>query len=287
MTELEDQVSDFRRCVPYLLYYGDVSEEAFGLLVEQMRPFWVRVVAYPRRDDLKHLEARGVMGPGDSPSMDRVYVKSTTKSTVRQYRHVVTPRVCLEEYAMKLHCSKLHTASNKYDEQVLADQQELPDFEGGLFEVDSRDPDEVLPYTDEPFMDRVRATATFDTVRAVPPDPTRRTVGKRGVNVQWQAGKHPTISERHNQPGTALHTVEHPREHWPEDAVNPRPMGRPCYPLTMLREALQKSLQAWWLRPVSACCRCGSQTWALLGAWMSSIRLLLMHIWELLAHIPL
>ena len=93
MTELEDQVSDFRRCVLYLLYHVDLSEEAFGLLVEQMRPFGVRVIAYPRRDDLKHLEARGVigffMGPGDGPSMDRVYVKSTTKSTVRQYRHVV------------------------------------------------------------------------------------------------------------------------------------------------------------------------------------------------------
>ena len=72
VTELKDQVSDFRRYVPYLLYYGDVSEEAFGLLVEHMTPFGVRVVAYPRRDDLKHLEARGVigffMGPGMVPS---------------------------------------------------------------------------------------------------------------------------------------------------------------------------------------------------------------------------
>ena len=132
VTELEDQVSDFRRCFACLLYYGDVSEEAFGLLVEQMRPFGVRVVAYPRSDDLKHLEACGVigffMGPGDGPSMNRVYVKSTTKSTVRQYRHVVTHRVCLEEYAMKLHCSELHTASDVSDEQVLTDQQEIPDF---------------------------------------------------------------------------------------------------------------------------------------------------------------
>ena len=64
-----------------------MSEEAFGLLVDQMRPFGVRFVACPRRDDLKHLEARGVIGffvgLGDGPSMDRVYVKSTTKSTVR------------------------------------------------------------------------------------------------------------------------------------------------------------------------------------------------------------
>ena len=152
MTDHEDQASDFRRCVPYLLYYGDVSEEAFGLLVEHMTPFGVRVVAYPRRDDLKHLEARGVigffMGAGDGPSMDRVYVKSTTKSTVRQYRHVVTPRVCLEEHAMKLHCSDLHIASDVFDEQVLADQQEMADFERGLFEGNVRDTDEVPPYTD-------------------------------------------------------------------------------------------------------------------------------------------
>ena len=112
---------------------------------------------------------------------------------------------------MKLHSSELHTASDVSDEQVLANQEELPEFERGLFEVDARDPDEVLPYTDEPFMEHVKAIATFDTVRAVPPDPTRRTVGKRG--------EHPTISERHNQLGVALHTVEHPREHWPENAV--------------------------------------------------------------------
>ena len=195
-----------------------MSEEAFGLLVEQTRLFGVRVVPYPRRDDLKHLEARGVigffmgpgdgpnmdrvyvksttkstigffMGPGDGPNMDRVYVKSTTKSTVRQYRHVVTPRVCLEEYAMKLHCIELHTASDMSDEQVLSDQEELPEFERGLFEVDARDPHEVLPYTDEPFMEHVKAIATFYTIRAVPPDPTRRAVGKRGVNVLWQAGE--------------------------------------------------------------------------------------------------
>ena len=82
-----------------------------------------------------------------------------------------------------------------------------------LFELDDRDPCEVPPYTDEPFKEHVKAIATYDThVRAVPPDPTRHTVGKRGVKFQWQTGEHSTISERHNQPGTALHTVEHPRE---------------------------------------------------------------------------
>ena len=60
--KLDNQVSDFRRCVPYLLCYGDVSEEAFGLLVDQVRHFGVRVVAYPHRDEIKHLDVRGVIG---------------------------------------------------------------------------------------------------------------------------------------------------------------------------------------------------------------------------------
>ena len=120
---------------------------------------------------------------------------------------------------MKLHCRELHAASDMSNEQVLAYQQELPDFEQVLFEVDDKDPDEVPPYTDEPFMEHVKAIATFDNVRAVPPDPTRRFVGNRGVNVLCQAGEHPNISERHNQSGSTLRTVEHPREHWPEDVV--------------------------------------------------------------------
>ena len=77
---------------------------------------------------------------------------------------------------MKLHCSES-------EEQVLADKEELPEFERGLFEADARDPDEVLPYTGEPFMEHVKAIATFDTVRAVPLDPTRCTLSKRGANV--------------------------------------------------------------------------------------------------------
>ena len=36
------------------------------------------------------------------------------------------------------------------DKQVLADRQELPNFERGLFKVDDMGPDEVPPYTDEP-----------------------------------------------------------------------------------------------------------------------------------------
>ena len=63
---------------------------------------------------------------------------------------------------MNLHCSEFHKASDMSDEQVLADQQELPDFERGLVEVDAGDPDEVLPYTDEPFMEYVKVIATSE-----------------------------------------------------------------------------------------------------------------------------
>ena len=172
--------------------------------------------------------------------MDRVCDTSTTKSTVRQYRHVVTPRFCLEEYAIKLHCSELDTAAEMSDETVLADQQKLPDFERGLFKVDDRDPDEVLPYTDEPFIEQVKAIATFDHVRAVPPNPTSRSVGKRGVNVQWHSGEHPTISKQHNQLDTGLHAVEHPREHWPPDVAKSPPYG-PA--LLFARDAARSTLE--------------------------------------------
>ena len=68
---------DIHLCIPYLLYYGDVTDDTFRLLEQQMRPFGVQVLVYPRRMSLHHLEERGVMGysmgPGDGPSMDRVH----------------------------------------------------------------------------------------------------------------------------------------------------------------------------------------------------------------------
>ena len=35
--------------------------------------------------------------------------------------------------------------------------------------------------------------------------------------------EHPTVSERHNLPGTATHAVGHPREHEPEDVLKSPP----------------------------------------------------------------
>ena len=73
-----------------------------------MHSFGVQVIVYPRRASLHHLEERVLMGyfmgPGDGPSMDRVYITKGTGATVRQYRHVVTPLVCLETHAALMHC---------------------------------------------------------------------------------------------------------------------------------------------------------------------------------------
>ena len=106
---LSDLAPDMRRCISYLLYYDDVTDDTFRLLVQQTRPFGVQVIVCPRRTLFHHLEERGVMGhfmgPGDGPSMDRVYITKGTGATVRQYRHVVTPLVCLEMHAALMYCA--------------------------------------------------------------------------------------------------------------------------------------------------------------------------------------
>ena len=171
LEELTRLAPDIRRCIPYLLYYGDVTDDTFRLLVQQMRPFGVQVIVYPRRASLKHLEERGIMGysmgPGDSPSMDRVYTSRPTGATVRQYRHVVTPLVCLEMHAALMHCSCL--AKTQLPEQVEAqqlegDQARLQPYERGLFEVADRELHEVPPYENNAFMQQVQRLAASDHV---------------------------------------------------------------------------------------------------------------------------
>ena len=64
-TDLEEPTRlepDIRRCIPYLLYCGDVTDDTFRLLMQQMRPFGVQVIVYPHRASLQHLEERGIMG---------------------------------------------------------------------------------------------------------------------------------------------------------------------------------------------------------------------------------
>ena len=52
LEELTRLAPDIRQCIPYLLYYGDVTDDTFLLLVQQMRPFGVQVLVYPRRASL-------------------------------------------------------------------------------------------------------------------------------------------------------------------------------------------------------------------------------------------
>ena len=79
--ELTRLAPDIQRCIPYLLYYGDVTDDTFRHLVQPMQPFCVQMIVYPRRASLQHLEERGIMeyfmGPGDGPSMARLYITRT------------------------------------------------------------------------------------------------------------------------------------------------------------------------------------------------------------------
>ena len=138
LEELTRLAPDIRLCIPYLLYYGDVIDDTFRLRVQQMRPFGVQVIVYPRRASPHHLEGRGLMGyfmgPGDGPGMDRVYITRQTCATVGQYRHVVTLLVCLEMRAALIHCSgmadvMLSGCAKTEQLDLEGDQARLPRFE--------------------------------------------------------------------------------------------------------------------------------------------------------------
>ena len=203
LEELTRLAPDIRRCIPYLLYYGDVTDETFCLLVQQMRPFGVQVIVYPRRAALHHPEERGVMGyfmgPGDGPSMDRVYISKGTGATVRQYRHVVTPLVCLEMHAALIHCAADNAevlTEQQETEHLEGDQARLAPYERGMFEVTDRDMNEVPPYQNDKFMQQVQGIATFDQVRAAPPAPAcAATVSALGRNVSCSEAEQPRFSK--------------------------------------------------------------------------------------------
>ena len=104
------------------------------------------------------------MGPGYGPSMDRVYITRDRGSTVRQYRHVVTPLVCLEMHAALMHCpgmADVMLSEEAEAEQLHGDQVRLPRFKRGEFTVVDRDINEVPPYQNDAFTSRVRDPAMF------------------------------------------------------------------------------------------------------------------------------
>ena len=232
LEELTRRAPDIRRCIPYLLYYGDVADDTFRLLVQQMRPFGFQVIVYPRRAPLHHLEERGLMGyfmePRDGPSMDRVYITKATGATVKQYQHAVTPLVCLEMHAALMHCAghaETMLSDHTEAEHLEGDQANLEPYERGEFEVTDRDMNEVPPYQNDEFMQHVQRLAAFNHVRAAPPAQAEAaTVGAataRGRN--WSQGEYPKISKLHNQPSRALTSLDCPYSEWPAGTVRSPP----------------------------------------------------------------
>ena len=167
------------------------------------------------------------MGPGDGPSMDRVYITMGTGATVGQYRHAVTPLVCLEMHATLMHCAADNAGvltEQREAEHLSRDQASLAPFERGLFQVTNRDLNEVPPYQNDEFVQHVKGIATSDHVRAAPPALAgAATVVARGRNVSWTEGEHPRLSNQHNQPGRALRSLDCPRNEWPPGTVRSPP----------------------------------------------------------------
>ena len=165
------------------------------------------------------------MGPGDGPSMDRVYIIRDTGSTVRQYRHVVTPLVCLEMHAALMQVSGMADVMLSEEaeaEQLHGDHVRLPRFKQGEFTVADSDMNEVSPFQNKEFMSRVRDLADFDGVRAAQPTvKTATSIIAQGRD--WAAGEHPGVSKLHNQPGTTLPAADRPREDWPAGTVRSPP----------------------------------------------------------------
>ena len=114
------------------------------------------------------------MGPREGPSMDRVYISKGAGATVRQYRHVVTPLVCLEMHTALMHCAADNAevlTEQQEAEHLEGDQARLAPYERGVFEVTDKDMNEVPPYQNDEFIQQVQGIATFDHVRAAPPAP--------------------------------------------------------------------------------------------------------------------
>ena len=171
------------------------------------------------------LSYNNFMGPGDGPSWDRVYTTRDPGATVRQYRHVVTPLLCLEMHAALMHCARMADvmlSEQAEAEQLEGDQIRLPRFERGEFTVADLDLNEVPLYQNDAFMSRVRDLASFDTVRAAQPADKGAT-SIRAQGRDWAAGEHLGVSKQHNQPGRALTATDRPREDWPAGTVRSPP----------------------------------------------------------------
>ena len=192
-----------RDMIPYLVFYRDVTDEQFQQMVSQRKPWGVPVLAFHRRDNMRHLETRGQkrfsMGPGPRPSMDRVFLGAGGSRAVKQFRHVLVLPAYAQQHAMRMHMHHQHAPPELYDRAET-------DAAGDAFAVDERAADEAVPCSDEPFMEELRGIDLFDSVRAAPPDTTGEAVAVRGDNLPWECGEHPALGQRHNDMSQTLHT---------------------------------------------------------------------------------
>ena len=100
---------------------------------------------------------------------------------------------------MRMHLQHQHAPPELCDRAVT-------EAAGDTFAIDEGAADEVLPYSDEPFMEELRGIDLFDSVRAASPDPTGEAVAVRGDNLPWECGEHPALGQRHNDMSQTLHT---------------------------------------------------------------------------------
>ena len=204
---------DIRKAIPYLCYHRDVSDESFADLVLQMKPWGVKMVAYPRRDALRHLEERGVfvyfMGPGPGTSMVRAFLRNQAGGKVKAFRHHTVPAAFIEQHAERL----LIVAKGA---EHLEPQPEFAEYEQGTMHVAERNLTEVEPFSDPDFIAELRDISHYDQIRAAPPDPDGAAVAVRGQHVPEHCGEHPDLGELNNIPGRELHNMRRPESDIPE-----------------------------------------------------------------------
>ena len=185
------------------MFFRDVTDKQVQQLVSQLKPWGVPVLAYHRRDNMRHLDTRGqkgfYMGLRSGPSMDRVFLGAGGSREVKQLGHVLVPPAYAQQYAMRMHLGHQHVPPELYDRAET-------EAAGDASAIDKRAADEEVPYSDEPFMEEVRGIDLFDSVRAAPPDPTGEAVAVRGDNLPWECGEHPALGQRHNDMSQTLHT---------------------------------------------------------------------------------
>ena len=124
-----------RDIIPYLSFFRDVTDEHFLLLLKQQLPWGTPVYAYPRAEDAKKLDQRGLLGNwvghGQGPSMQRVFTQDVPGGRVRAIRQVVVTDFGLASHVKQYDARAVAAAAA--DEAVAAHADDPLDMqeEGG------------------------------------------------------------------------------------------------------------------------------------------------------------